>query len=144
MKCFLTDSITKIHIIRLDKGEYVLESIKDYIKKCNIEEGVIVSAIGTLDYCILHMVMTTDYPVVQHFEKWEDKPLELSSIDGIIADGQPHLHAVVSNHEKAYSGHLEEGSRVLYLCEIVILEFKDMELVRVPNDKGILQLTKKD
>jgi predicted DNA-binding protein with PD1-like motif len=86
------------------------------------------------------MVMTTDFPVVEHYEKWDNKPLELSSIDGIIADGKPHLHAVVSDHKQAYSGHLEEGCRILYLAEIAILELKTIDLYRKPNDKNTLQL----
>jgi hypothetical protein len=50
------------------------------------------------------------------------------------------LHAVVADSEKAYSGHLENGCRVLYLAEIVIMELKSMDLTRVYNDKHILKL----
>lgn len=57
-----------------------------------------------------------------------------------IADGIPHLHMVVSDHEKAYSGHLEPGCRVLYLCEIVIQEIDEVALVRQKDDKGINKL----
>lgn len=102
---------SKLHILRLDAGDYLLESIQSVIERENIRNAFVVSGIGTLDYCVLHMVMTTSYPAVEHFERWENKPLELSSIDGIIADGVPHLHMVVSDHEKAYSGHLELGCR---------------------------------
>jgi len=86
------------------------------------------------------MVTTTGYPAVEHFERWENKPLELSSISGLIANGEPHLHAVVADTEKAYSGHLENGCRILYLGEIVIMELKSMDLARVYNDKHILKL----
>jgi hypothetical protein len=95
------------------------------------------AAIQTLD---LKISPHTDYPPVEHFEHWEDEPLELASIDGIIADGEPHLHAVVSDSEKAYSGHLEEGCRVLYLAEIVIVEINSLNLTRVRNEKNILKL----
>jgi len=87
------------------------------------------------------MVTTTGYPAVEHFERWEDKPLELSSIDGVIADGKPHLHAVVSDKEKAYSGHLEEGCRVLYLAEIVIVELVGANLSRIYDENHILKLS---
>jgi len=143
MEVFSTDKIGRIFVLRLDPGDFVLESIKELIQKENLRNGVVVSAIGTLDYCVLHMVMTTGYPPVEHFERWEDKPLELSSIEGIIANGEPHLHAVVSDHQKAYSGHLEEGCRVLYLAEITIVELKDLELLRIVNEKGIKQLIRK-
>lgn len=113
------------------------------IQRENIKDAVVVSAIGTLDRCKLHMVMTTGYPPVEHYENWENKSLELSSIDGIIADGKPHLHAVVSDNEGAYAGHLEEGCRILYLAEIVIVELRSISLTRVSDDKHILKLTSK-
>ncbi|HEY5562217.1 MAG TPA: PPC domain-containing DNA-binding protein [Clostridiaceae bacterium] len=140
MEYFSGQKIGKIFVLRLDPGDFVLESIKELIKKENIKDAVIVSGIGTLDYCVLHMVMTTGYPPVEHFERWNDKPLELASMDGYIADGAPHLHTVVSDHEKAYAGHLEEGCRTLYLGEVVIMEVKDLSLTRILNDKKISKL----
>ena len=140
MDYFSTEGLGRAFILRLDHGDYVLESIVGLIKEENLKDAVVVSAIGTLDKCKLHMVVTTGYPPVEHFEHWEDKPLELSSIDGVIADGKPHLHAVVSDHERAYSGHLEEGCRVLYLAEIVIIELKSSDLVRVYDDDRIMKL----
>ncbi|NLO81963.1 MAG: DNA-binding protein [Clostridiales bacterium] len=140
MEYFSTREIGRVFVLRLDQGDLVLDSIKELIAREGIKDAVVVSAIGTLDRCTLHMVMTTGYPPVEHFEHWEDEPLELASIDGIIADGEPHLHAVVSDSEKAYSGHLEEGCRVLYLAEIVIVEINSLNLTRVRNEKNILKL----
>lgn len=143
MKYFSSENVGRTFILRLDQGDDVLGSINDLIQKENISDGVVVSGIGTLDYCTLHMVMTTGYPPVEHFEKWEDKPLELASIDGIIADGIPHLHTVISDHEKAYAGHLEPGCRILYLGEVVIMELEGMNLIRVKSENGINELVKK-
>lgn len=143
MEYFSTKEIGRIFTLRLDKGDYLLESINAMVAREGIKDAVVISAIGTLSSCVLHMVMTPDYPVVEHFEHWDDKPLELSSIDGIIANGKPHLHATVSDHEKAYSGHLEEGCKVLYLSELVIVELKGLELERIPNEMNTLQLKSK-
>lgn len=140
MEYFNTDQPGKTYILRLDKGDYVLESIMELIEKEGLKDAVVISGIGTLDYCVLHMVMTTGYPAVEHFEKWEDKPLELSSLSGVIASGKPHLHTCVSDHEKAYSGHMEPGCRVLYLAEIVIMELKSLKLTRIRDRNNILVL----
>ena len=142
MKSFTGTSLGKIHVLRLDSGDYLLESVEELIKTENIQNAVVLSAIGTLDYCVLHMVMTTGYPPVEHFERWEDKPLELSSMSGIIANGKPHLHTVVSDHERAYSGHVEHGCRILYLGEIVIAEMDGFNFHRIKNEKNISELTK--
>ena len=140
MKYFSTEEIGRIFALRLDQGDYLLESIIDLVKRENIKDAVVVSAIGTLDQCRIHMVLTTGYPTEQHFEHWKDTPLELASIQGVIANGEPHLHVVVSDSEKAYSGHLEKGCRVLYLAELVIIELKSTNLARVHDDKHILKL----
>ena len=143
MKYFSTKDTGRTFVLRLDQGDYILESIEGLIQEEGIKDAVVVSGMGTLDQCTLHMVMTTGYPTVQHFEHWKDKPLELASIDGIIADGKPHLHAVVSDSKKAYAGHLENGCRTLYLAEIVIVEMKSMNLTRIPDDKNLLKLVTK-
>lgn len=130
-------------VVHLKQGDYVLESINDVIEKTGIKNGFIASAIGTLDYCVLHMVTTTGYPPVEVYPEWKDAALELVSIDGIIADGKPHLHAVISDDKKAVAGHLEPGCRILYLGEIVIKELLGQEFTRVKNDKQIDTLVKK-
>ena len=140
MKTFTGTGFGKVHTLRLDAGDYLLESIEQFIKDEDIKNAVVVSGIGTLDYCVLHMVMTTGYPAVEHFERWEDKPLELSSLSGVIADGHPHLHTVVSDHKVAFSGHVEPGCRILYLGEVVIAEIEGVAFKRVRSEKGINEL----
>ena len=141
MESFSKNEIGQIFVLRLVPGDYILESIMDMIEKENIKDGVVISAIGTFSDCTLHMVTTTGFPPVEHFEEWKDKPLELASVQGIIADGTPHLHAVISDKDKAYAGHLEKKCRVLYLAEIVIIEVKNLNLKRIPGEKDILKLT---
>ena len=141
MKTFTGSTFGKVHVLRIDRGEYLLENIENFIKNENIKNAVILSAIGSLDYCVMHMVMTTGLPSVDNFVRWEDKPLEITSINGIIASGSPHLHMTVSNHEAAYAGHLEHGCRILYLCEIVIAEMNGFAFHRIKNQNNILELT---
>ncbi len=142
METFTTNQTGRVFLMRLDPGDFVLESIRALIQKEKLVDAYVASAIGTLDFCVLHMVMTTTYPPVEHFERWENKPLELASIDGMIADGVPHLHTVVSDHQMAYAGHLEDGCRVLYLAEIVIVELQ-AGTKRIRNENGILKLVRK-
>ena len=44
---------------------------------------------------------------------------------------------VISDVEKAYSGHLEPGTTVLYLSEITLVEIKGVALHRVKNENNI-------
>ena len=141
MEYFSTEKTGRIFVLRLDPGDYLLESIEDLVQKESINDAVVVSAIGTLDQYRVHWVTTTSFPPENHFEHWKDKPLELASVGGVIANGEPHLHIVVSGSEKAYSGHLEKGCRVLYLVEMVIIELRSLNLSREPDKNHIVRLT---
>lgn len=143
MKYFVADSISRVFIISLNPGDYILESINNLIEKENIKNAVVVSGIGTVDKCTIHIVTTTVYPPKEYYAKWENRPLEVASIMGVIAGGEPHLHITISDSEKAYAGHLEKGCRVLYLAEIVIVELKGVELLRAPDENNVYRLTKK-
>lgn len=137
MKTFSGANTGTVHVLRLEQGEDVIESVRQSIDELQLDNGVVVSGVGTLDYCRLHMVTTTGYPVVETFPEWSNTPLELVSMQGYIAEGVPHIHATVSDKQSAVSGHLEPGCRVLYLCEIVILELDGLHLRRQPNSHGI-------
>lgn len=126
--------------IYLSPGDDVLGSINTIIKETGITDGYVVCGIGSLTSCCLHMVMTTSYPPVNHFERWHDKPLELAALSGVIANGEPHLHAVVSTENKAVAGHLEPGCEILYLGEVVIQETVGQKLKRVKNKQDIDEL----
>jgi len=122
--------LIEVVTISIEPGEMLLETIREALKKHSIKNGVVVSGIGTLKSCHLHYVTHCDFPPSNRFFTIE-KPLELSSISGIIADGEPHLHVVVSYaDEETYSGHLEDSSQVLYLAEVAILVFNDLQMAR--------------
>lgn len=126
-----------IHLIGLQPGEMLLESIRTAIGRKGIKNGVVISGIGTLKRCHLHYVADTAFPPTNEFYTIE-APLELNSLSGIIANGEPHLHLTVSQgDEKVYGGHLEEGSEVLYLAEVAILEHLVPAAIRNPAEHGL-------
>lgn len=143
MEHFVMEKTGRVLVLKLDQGDYVLESIREMIEKENLKNGVVISGIGTLDKSTMHMITTTGYPVGEFFDRRDDEPLELVVIQGFIADGVPHLHTVLSNKLDTYAGHLEEGCRALYLGEVVILEVFGPDLCRVKNEHGVPQLTLK-
>ena len=77
----------EVHVLALHPGEYVMESVKALIEEKGIRNGAVVSGMGTLDYCKMHMggregiVMQT----------WDDTPLEFTGMQGVIADGKTGL-----------------------------------------------------
>ena len=130
----------EIVTIGFQPGEMLLESIREAIQSQGITNGAVVSGIGTLKTCRMHYVEHTEFPPKDHIFLL-NKPLELLSVNGLIADGEPHLHIVVScGQDEVYGGHLHEGSEVLYLAEIAILVFNEHKMERRPDPERKIKL----
>lgn len=131
---------TDVIAIGLGPGEMLLESIEEAIKEHDIQNGVVVSGIGTLKTCRMHYIIHSDYPPEDEIFTLE-QPLELLSVSGIIADGEPHLHGVVSHADKeARGGHIEPGCEVAYLAELVIYRFNALQMKRHSDKKKKIKL----
>lgn len=128
------------YALALDPGDDVLQSLRNLLRTHDVRNGAVVSGIGTLDRCRMHMVTTTGMPPVEVFPEWNGVALELTSMQGIVASGEPHVHMTVSTPTGAIGGHLEEGCRVLYLAELTIVAFPSADLVRVPDAGGVGRL----
>jgi predicted DNA-binding protein with PD1-like motif len=105
----------------------------------------VVSGIGSLSECRLHQVVA-GYPpdlMTRHQEYLELKgSYEVASIQGIIADGEPHLHLTVCEGEHTVAGHLEDGSVVLGVVELAIVCAENAPIRRVVRGpEKIKQLT---
>lgn len=78
----------------------------------------------------------------QDFLKFKGS-IELASLQGVIASGEPHLHIAVCDENRITAGHLEDDCIVLTLAEIVILR-ADASMKRIYNQpEKIKQLTEK-
>ena len=143
MISFCKEGTGRLVVINLERGDLLLEGIRNELEKLGIRDAVITSAIGSLSKVVLHRVTGFEPKPVDEFITLE-KPMELASLQGVVLDGHPHFHMVVSDLEQAYTGHLEEGTTVLYLVEISLLELKNTGLKRVPDELGIAKLRSKN
>ncbi len=121
MKCGVTSEMI---LARFDPGERLLEGLRELIRAEGITMGVVVSGIGTLSDCRIHQSVA-GYPpnlMTRRQEYLELKgSYEIAAIQGIIADGEPHLHVTLSEGHETIAGHLEDGCLVLTLAEVAIL-----------------------
>ena len=144
MEKYVSNQVGRTFVLKLVQGEYLLESIEALIKEENIENAVVVSGIATFDRSRLHMITTLGYPAETYIDEKTDVPLEVVSIDGFICDGEPHIHATVSDRNQAYAGHVLEGCRILYLGEVIIQELLGMKIHRHLNELGINHIYEKE
>ncbi|MBQ1504322.1 MAG: DNA-binding protein [Oscillospiraceae bacterium] len=143
MISYLGKHTGRVLVIALERGELLLESIEQQCREAGFANATVETAIGTLQKTVFHRVLTLDRKSTNEFVTVET-PVELSNIDGIIAEGQAHLHFSASDPDKTYIAHLEYGCEVLYLAEIVLAELEPMPLGRRKNELGQNLMTRLD
>lgn len=119
----------KVWILRIDPGEDILLSIKKFIQDNNIVQGVVMMGYGTMAQVSLHWVTHNQFPPNNRYDFWEGG-IEIMSINGMIVDGEPHLHFTAATPEGAFGGHMEEGCICYVLCEVAIMELQGPKMVR--------------
>jgi uncharacterized protein len=128
--------------LRLDRGDLLLESIQSAIQAKGIQDGAVLTGVGTLQECTYHFVTSLAAKAEEEF-KTVKGPMEILSITGLIAAGEPHLHITLSDKSHVFGGHLEKGCRVLYRGEITIAKFSGAPLERKLNREGVPMLQPK-
>ncbi|MSV29948.1 MAG: DNA-binding protein [Bryobacterales bacterium] len=135
-KVFGGAQVQEIYRVRLDRGDLLLESIMEAIKKHGIQDGAVLTAAGSLQECTFHRVKSLAAKPEQEFMTVKEA-MEIIGVNGIIAAGEPHLHMTLSNGKGAFGGHLENGCKVLYRAELTIAKFSGVKLARTPNAEGV-------
>jgi len=124
-KVFGGGAVEEVLWVRLDKDDDVLNSLMAIFKEKDIHDGAVLNAVGNLAACKFHGVNGTMTTLTE--------PLEILNLAGMIADGKPHLHVIVSNKARgALGGHLEEGCRVGATIEVMVARFKGPAMTRKP------------
>ena len=129
------------YILRLEKGEDIIEKMTEFCKKENLKSGHF-SGIGALEEVEIGYYDVKDRKY--HTKKIKEEHIELLSLKGNVSLDQEniikvHAHVVISDKNlNARGGHLVKGI-VSITCEIVFIEF-DKTIKRNHNDRPGLQL----
>ena len=128
----------RVVALRLKPGTDVLLGLEEACKRSGINNGVILSAIGSLDsphFCDVVEVPTKagyGYGEVLHLTG----PIELTNASGIIChddEGNTNLHVHMTRtdrHGNAHGGHLVEGTKVLLTVDVIIAEIEGLVMGR--------------
>ena len=128
----------RVVALRLKPGTDVLLGLEEACKRSGINNGVILSAIGSLDsphFCDVVEVPTKagyGYGEVLHLTG----PIELTAGSGIIChddQGNTNLHVHMSLSDRygnAHGGHLVEGTKVLLTVDVIIAEIEGVVMGR--------------
>ena len=136
MNTFENNQLGRWIVIHLFKGEDVLECIAAECRRLNIKNAIVTSGIGSLRQASYHRIETLENDATNTYLTYE-KPTELCAVQGLVIDGEPHLHAAFCDPEKSYGGHMEPGCKVQYLAEISLIELLGVDLCRKLDEFGI-------
>jgi len=131
-----------VEMVSFRRGELIIEELRKYFKKSNIDAALITSGIGSFDICKIHIIEHADLPPKDKYITIEG-PVEIGSLLGSVAGGEPHIHVNVKdvNGDKVYVGHLEQGSRCCYRIEMGLIILKDVKTKRVTDpETGLIDI----
>jgi len=127
-------------VIGMKRGDDVLEGVNRAIEEYGIKQGVVVSGIAALSQACYHKVLNFKDRAESEIIT-VNAPCELGSMQGAIIDSKPHIHMTFSDVDgNTIAGHMHPGNIVLYVCEVVILEFEGGGMTRRANEHGQMLL----
>ena len=125
---------TRTFMISFRRGDYIIEELREMLKKEGIDAALITSGIGSFDICKLHTIVSTGLPPEDRYFDLEG-PIEVGAMHGSVAGGEPHIHVVVHDtlNDKVHIGHLEEGTRCCYRVEMGLIVLNEIKTERVTD-----------
>jgi len=137
MEYFTGKQTGRVLLIHLTHGDDLMKSIRQACKEIDLKTGILTGGIGSMRQTVYHYTdAKTEKPKDVHVTV--DRIAELVSCQGIILEGEPHLHALFTETGGAVShgAHVEDGCEIMYLAEISIIEVDDLPLGRRPGKYG--------
>ena len=131
----LTGHFSRIVLIRLKNGADLLAGMNRVVKEQHIENGVILSAIGSLRGWAVHQVTNRNLPTQDTIEENPAQPCDLVSMNGYIIDGRIHAHMTLATPDHVMAGHVESGNEVYTYAIVTVGVMNGTDLARI-DDKA--------
>ena len=134
MICLQAPGAVRTMMVSFRRGDYIIEELRELFKREGIDAGLIVGGIGSFDRCSLHTITNTTLPPGERYFSLEG-PLEVGSLQGSVAGGEPHIHVVLHDvaNDRVHIGHLEPGSRCCFRVELGIIALDGVKTKRVTD-----------
>jgi hypothetical protein len=121
----------EIVVVRLAYGDLLLESIHEICRQRRIRDGVILTGFGSLTDIAVSGAVGASFPPRTFYRRTRPRGVEILAMSGVIANYHVHCHLVLSDRNRAFGGHLEQGCRVLSLAEIALMRVTGIKLARL-------------
>ena len=113
---------SRVHCIRLKRGEDLMESIRSLCRERHIAAGVVLSGVGCI---LLGRVRDASGVTVRDITEH----CEIVSLNGTVSENRCHVHIALSREDlSTIGGHLCPGCIVNTTCERVIGELAGVSI----------------
>jgi predicted DNA-binding protein with PD1-like motif len=129
-------------MVSFRRGDYVIEELRAMFEREGIDAALITSGIGSFDICKMHTITNTGLPPEERYMALEG-PIEVGSLQGSVAGGEPHIHIVVHDvaQDEVHIGHLEEGSRCCFRLELGVVALDGVKTKRITDpETGLVDI----
>jgi predicted DNA-binding protein with PD1-like motif len=110
----------RVVVLRFKYDTELLSALERMVKENHIQNGVILSAFGSVRNYQVHQVSNRTLPSKNMFVQDETMPADIVGMSGMILNGRLHPHINLATPEKAFGGHLEPGTNVFTFAVVTI------------------------
>jgi len=126
--------IKRVIVVRLKYQTDLLKGLEDAVKNQHIKNAVILSGVGSVTSYRVHAVNNTTLPAKLAYSQ-HDGPMDLIAVNGYVLGGRIHAHITMTDNQKAFGGHLHEGTKVFTFAIVTLgLLDDDIDLSRFDDD----------
>lgn len=129
----LTGHFDRIVVIRLKYKANLLDGMNKVIKEQHIQNGVILSAVGSLRGYEIHTVSNREMPSEDTFVKNPTQPVDLVGMNGYVINGRIHAHMTIATPDKVIAGHVEEDNEVFTFAIVTIGVMNGTDLSKIDD-----------
>ena len=129
----ITGHFDRIVVLRMKYKTDLLAGLQKMVKQEHIQNGVILSAIGSVRGYQVHQVSNRTLPTADTFEKNPTQPADVVSMNGYVIDGRLHPHITLATPDRVIAGHLEPGTEVFTFAIVTIGVMNDADLRQVDD-----------
>jgi len=124
----------RIVTLRFKFDADLLAGIEKIVKQEKIRNAVILSAAGSVRGYQVHQVSNRTFPSKNMFVKDPTAPADLIGMNGYVINGKVHAHVTLANPDRAFGGHLEQGTTVFTFAIVTLgILSDDSDLTRADD-----------
>jgi len=129
----LSGHFDRIVVVRLKYKANLLEGLKKAVADEHIQNGVILSAVGSLRGYEVHTVANRDMPSKDTYVKNPTQAADLVSMNGYVIRGRIHAHMTIATPDRVIAGHVEEGNEVFTFAVVTIGVINGTDLSKIDD-----------